>query len=123
MGLALLAAVAFVPRLLRRFKGEETVRWIEVAELAPRLDGTKDISVIDVRGRDEFVGPFGHIPNARKMSLAELSGRIEDLRSLTDTPIVLVCLTDKRSSSAAVLFDAAGFRDVVVLRGGNGPLE
>src|SRR5262245_28530925 len=37
MGLALLAAVVFVPRLLRRFNSEETVRWIEVGELAPRL--------------------------------------------------------------------------------------
>jgi rhodanese-related sulfurtransferase len=118
MGLALLAAVAFVPRLLRRFKVEDTVRWIEVAELAPRLDGTKVIYVIDVRGPNEFVGPLGHIPNARNVPLAELSGRIGDFRSMTDRPIVLVCQTDKRSSSAAALFDAAGFRNVVVLRGG-----
>ena len=118
MGLALLAAVAFAPRLLRHFKGEETVRWIEVTELAPRLDGTNAISVIDVRGPDEFVGPLGHIRKARNVPLAELRDHIEDLRSLTDTPIVLVCLTDKRSSSAAALFDAASFRDVGVLRGG-----
>jgi uncharacterized membrane protein YdjX (TVP38/TMEM64 family) len=31
VALALLAAIVFVPGLLRRFKGEETVRWIEVA--------------------------------------------------------------------------------------------
>jgi rhodanese-related sulfurtransferase len=31
---------------------------------------------------------------------------------------VLVCKTDKRSASAAALLEAAGFRDVFVLRGG-----
>jgi uncharacterized membrane protein YdjX (TVP38/TMEM64 family)/rhodanese-related sulfurtransferase len=118
MGLALLAGVAFVPRLLRRFKGEQTVRWIEVGELAPRLNGTKAIAVIDVRGPDEFVGPLGHIPNARNLPLPELSRRIEELGPLTETPVVLVCRTDKRSASAAALLDSAGFRDVVVLRGG-----
>ncbi len=33
-------------------------------------------------------------------------------------PIVVVCLTDKRSSQAAALLAEAGMRDVAVLRGG-----
>ena len=118
IGLALLAAVAFVPRLLRRLKGEETVRWVDVADLAPRLDRANAIAVIDVRGPDEFAGPLGHIAKARNVPLAELPGRIEELRSLIETPVVVVCRTDKRSASAAALLDEAGFRDVAVLRGG-----
>ena len=118
MGLALLAAVAFVPRLWRSLKGEETVRWIEVGELAPRLDGADAIAVIDVRGPDEFVGPLGHISNARNVPLAELPHRIQEFRSFSETPVVLVCRTDKRSASAAALLEEAGFRDVTVLRGG-----
>ena len=118
IGLALLAAVAFVPRMLRRFRGEETARWIEVGQLAPRLDGAKAIAIIDVRQPDEFVGPLGHIPNARNVPLPELPDRIEELRSLIDAPVALVCRTDKRSASAAALLNEAGFRDVVVLRGG-----
>jgi uncharacterized membrane protein YdjX (TVP38/TMEM64 family)/rhodanese-related sulfurtransferase len=117
LGLALLAAVTFVPRLLRRFNGEETVRWIEVGELAPRLDGTETVSVIDVRGPDEFLGPLGHISKARNVPLNELPHRIEELGP-PQTSVVLVCRTDKRSASAAALLDAAGFRDVLVLRGG-----
>src|SRR5262245_5098785 len=39
LGLALLATVAFLPRLLRSFKNQDTARWIEVSELLPRLDG------------------------------------------------------------------------------------
>lgn len=118
MGLGLLAAVAFVPRLLRRFRSEGTVRWIEVGELAPRLAGAEDIAVIDVRGLAEFSGPLGHIANARNVPLPELSRRVAEFRSLTETPVVLVCKTDKRSASAAVMLDAAGFQDVFVLRGG-----
>jgi uncharacterized membrane protein YdjX (TVP38/TMEM64 family)/rhodanese-related sulfurtransferase len=118
IGLALLAAVAFVPRLLRRLKGEQTVRWVDVGDLAPRLDRANAIAVIDVRGPDEFAGPLGHIAKARNVPLAELPGRIEELRSLIEAPVVLVCRTDKRSASAAALLDAAGFRDVAVLRGG-----
>jgi uncharacterized membrane protein YdjX (TVP38/TMEM64 family)/rhodanese-related sulfurtransferase len=118
MGLGLLAAVAFVPRLLRRFKNEGSVRWIEVAELVPRLDGAGTIAVIDVRGPDEFAGPLGHIANARNVPLPELPARVAELGSLVETPVVLVCKTDKRSASAAAMLDAAGFRDVFVLRGG-----
>jgi uncharacterized membrane protein YdjX (TVP38/TMEM64 family)/rhodanese-related sulfurtransferase len=116
IGLALLAAVAFVPRLVRRFKSEAGVRWIEVGELVQRLGGAKPITVIDVRGPDEFTGPLGHIAQARNVPLTELR-RITELAS-PETPVVLVCKTDKRSASAAVLLEAAGFRDVVVLRGG-----
>ena len=118
MGLGLLAAVAFVPRLLRRFRSEGTVRWIEVGELAPRLAGLDAIAVIDVRGPDEFSGPLGHIASARNVPLQELPRRVAEFRSLIDTPVVLVCKTDKRSASAAVMLDAAGFQDVFVLRGG-----
>jgi rhodanese-related sulfurtransferase/membrane protein DedA with SNARE-associated domain len=110
--------VAFVPRLLRRFKNEESVRWIEVGELAPRLAGREAIAVIDVRGPEEFAGPLSHIASARNVPLSELPRRLAELESLTETPVVLVCHTDKRSASAAAVLDAAGFRDVFVLRGG-----
>ncbi|MBO0741133.1 MAG: VTT domain-containing protein [Hyphomicrobiaceae bacterium] len=118
MSLALLAAVGFLPRLWRRFKSEETVRWIEVGELASRLYGSDAIAVFDVRGPDEFVGPLGHIPNARNVPLAELPHRIHELGSFSEAPVVLVCRTDKRSASAAALLEEAGFRDITVLRGG-----
>jgi rhodanese-related sulfurtransferase len=118
MGLALLAAVAFVPRFLRRLRAKDSVRWIEVGELAPRLDAGNGIALIDVRGPDEFVGPLGHIAHARNLPLGDLPHRIEELASLTEAPVVLVCRTDKRSASAAALLVAAGFSDVAVLRGG-----
>jgi uncharacterized membrane protein YdjX (TVP38/TMEM64 family)/rhodanese-related sulfurtransferase len=119
MGLGLLAVVAFVPRLLRRFESEDKVRWIEAGELASRLAGaTGPISVIDVRGPDEFSGPLGHIAKARNVPLPELPARLSELGLAMGTPVILVCKTDKRSASAAAMLDAAGFQDVFVLRGG-----
>jgi uncharacterized membrane protein YdjX (TVP38/TMEM64 family)/rhodanese-related sulfurtransferase len=117
-GLAVLAAVAFMPRLLRRFRNEDKMRWIEVAELAPRLEGVKTIAVIDVRAPDEFTGALGHIPGARNLPVDELPHRIQELGSLSEASLVLVCHTDKRSARAAAALDTAGFRDVAVLRGG-----
>ena len=118
MGFALLFAVAFLPRLLRRLKSQEAACWIEVGDLAARLEGAKPVAVIDVRGPDEFAGPLGHIPNARNVPLADLPRHLDELGSLTETPVVLVCKTDKRSANAAALLGSVGFRDVVVLRGG-----
>lgn len=118
IGLALLAVVAFLPRLVRRLRGEATPRWIEVDELAAHFNEAKDISVIDVRGPDEFAGPLGHIPQARNLPLGELPGRLSELASLAERPVVLVCHTDRRSASAAPLLDEGGLRDVRVLRGG-----
>jgi len=72
--------------------------------------------VIDVRGPDEFTGPLGHIADASNMPVGELSKRL--VAALKDRPVVLVCRTDTRSATAAMLLGDAGFRDVGVLRGG-----
>ncbi|MBX9591953.1 MAG: VTT domain-containing protein [Hyphomonadaceae bacterium] len=118
IGLALLAAIAFLPRLLRRLGSEDKLRWMEVDELAARLEKAKDIAVIDVREPDEFTGPLGHIREARHLPLGELPQRLSELQTLLDKPVVLVCRTDRRSASAAAVLEEAGFRDVSVLRGG-----
>jgi uncharacterized membrane protein YdjX (TVP38/TMEM64 family)/rhodanese-related sulfurtransferase len=116
IALALLAAVAFLPRLIRRLRGEEGLRWIGVEDLARRLKN--GVTVIDVRGPDELTGPLGHIPDALNLPVGELPRRLMELKALKDRPIILVCRTDKRSASAAAILREAGFRDVRVLRGG-----
>ena len=118
LGLALLAAIAFLPRLVRRVQGEAAPRWIEVDELAARLKDADRIAVIDVRGTGEFTGPLGHIPQAHNLPLGELPGRLSELATLSESPVVLVCHTDRRSAGAAPLLNEAGFCDVRVLRGG-----
>jgi rhodanese-related sulfurtransferase len=92
--------------------------WIEANELKHRLDRGEAVTVVDVRGRDEFVGPLGHIATARNIPIAELESRLAELAGLEREPIVLVCLTDRRSAMAARTLRAAGFAQVNVLRRG-----
>jgi uncharacterized membrane protein YdjX (TVP38/TMEM64 family)/rhodanese-related sulfurtransferase len=119
--LALLAAIALLPRLVGRMRGSFTwhsFTWIEPKDLKRRLDGGEAVTVIDVRGPDEFTGPFGHIAAARNIPVAELDGRLAELAGLEQAPLVLVCRTDKRSATAARTLRAAGFAQVSVLRRG-----
>jgi rhodanese-related sulfurtransferase len=104
------------PRRSQPAKGAP-FRWMDSAELSEQLRHGGAI-VVDVRGPDEFSGSLGHIPGAVNLPLQTLQGRIADLVPLKDKTICLVCHTDRRSSAAASLFSAQGFRDVGVLRGG-----
>ncbi|WP_119300502.1 VTT domain-containing protein [Dongia deserti] len=117
IALALLAAIAFAPRIIRRIRSRMPFRWMDAAELSGEIDHLQP-TIIDVRGADEFVGPLGHIPGARNVPVGELPRRLHELSAVRDRPIVLVCRTDKRSASAAALLHDAGFRDLRVLRGG-----
>jgi uncharacterized membrane protein YdjX (TVP38/TMEM64 family)/rhodanese-related sulfurtransferase len=116
LALGLLAAIAVLPRLIARMR--KSFAWIEASELKRRLDNRDPMTIIDVRGADEFAGPLGHIANARNIPVAELDGRLAELAGLERTPIVLVCRTDKRSATAAQIMGRAGFTQVSVLQGG-----
>jgi uncharacterized membrane protein YdjX (TVP38/TMEM64 family)/rhodanese-related sulfurtransferase len=118
IALALLAAITFLPRLVRRMRRQEQPKWIEADELASLLKEGPGIALVDVRGADEFTGPLGHIADAANLPVGELPKRLAKINALKDRPVILVCRTDKRSATAAALLCDAGFRDVGVLRGG-----
>lgn len=115
IALAILAVVAFLPRLVRRWRGANATRWIEVDEL---VTGAGDPLIVDVREPEEFEGPLGHIAGALNLPLGTLPQRFPEVGASTGVRIVLVCRTDRRSAKAAALLQEQGFRDVVVLRGG-----
>jgi uncharacterized membrane protein YdjX (TVP38/TMEM64 family)/rhodanese-related sulfurtransferase len=116
LGLAALAAIAFIPRLIRQWR-EVPPRWIDVQELCKALSDGSRVAVLDVRGEDEFNGPLGHIRSALNIPLSEISNRIGELGAVRGARVVTVCRTDKRSASAATLLRDAGF-EIEVLRGG-----
>jgi uncharacterized membrane protein YdjX (TVP38/TMEM64 family)/rhodanese-related sulfurtransferase len=116
MALGLLAAIAFLPRIIRRMRGSK-FQWIDGHTLSDRL-GVGGVTVIDVRGPDEFDGALGHIASSLNLPLSELPDRLTEIKASQDRPVILVCKTDKRSASAAVIFSGAGFGDLSVLRGG-----
>ncbi len=117
IAVGLLAAIAFVPRLVRRLRGDAAIRWIETGAVTDRpLEN--GVTVIDVRSPEEFTGPLGHIETALNIPLGELPARLTEIRAFRGEPVILVCKTDKRSSAAAATLEDAGFGDVSVLRGG-----
>jgi uncharacterized membrane protein YdjX (TVP38/TMEM64 family)/rhodanese-related sulfurtransferase len=116
LALGLLAVIALLPRLIGRLR--TSFAWIEADEVKQRLDRGEAVTVIDVRGPDEFVGPLGHIATARNIPVADLQSRLGELAGLEKEPIVLVCRTDKRSAAAARILRAANFTQVNVLRRG-----
>jgi rhodanese-related sulfurtransferase len=106
---------AAVARLFRQPPPEPC--WVEVGELQRRLAGSAAPLIVDVRGPAEFDGPLGHIEAAVNIPLPDLAERQTEIIE-AHRPVVLVCLTDKRSSAAAAQLTAAGVAEVAVLRGG-----
>jgi uncharacterized membrane protein YdjX (TVP38/TMEM64 family) len=115
LALGLLATLAFLPRLWR---GLRRTRFVEVEQLRQSLGSDPKPLVVDVRGTDEFEGSLGHISGAKNVPLGELQARLSELAEAKQRPVVLVCLTDKRSANAAAILRASGFHHVAVLRGG-----
>jgi rhodanese-related sulfurtransferase len=91
--------------------------WLDVATLRDRMAMDPAPLVLDVRGRDEFIGPLGHIEGALNVPLPELPAHRQQIAA-GGRPVVCVCLTDKRSAAAAAQLEGGGIQDVAVLRGG-----
>ena len=117
IALGVLAAIAFLPRLFSQFQTTET-DWIDANELNTKIENGEVLTILDVRGGDEFVGPLGHIPSALNIPLGELPRRLTEFNTRNDQPFILVCKTDKRSAQAEKLLKEASFRHIHVLRGG-----
>jgi uncharacterized membrane protein YdjX (TVP38/TMEM64 family)/rhodanese-related sulfurtransferase len=115
-GLGVLAMIAFIPRLFRRFRTGEPA-WIECGELQRRL-ASGSVTLVDVRQPEEFSARPGHLPGALNVPLADVGRRSADHLAARDLPIVIVCKADRRSAKAAAALIAAGLSDVSVLRGG-----
>ena len=114
IALALLAVMAFLPRLIASIRRGPT---IDIAELKKRIDDN-DTLILDVRTAEDFIGEQGHINAAVNIPVEDLPHRMDELASYLERPIAIVCRTDKRSAKAALLLTQAGFHDVHVVRGG-----
>ena len=117
LGLGLLAAIAFLPRFVRRLRGGDTT-WIDAPAAAHRLAQPAPLTILDVRNADEFTGPLGHIPGALNVPLADLERWLAKGAANLAPEIIAVCRTDRRSASAARLLQTHGHPDVKVLRAG-----
>jgi hydroxyacylglutathione hydrolase len=76
----------------------------ELNKLAP----TRDFQLFDVRTPREW--DEGHLPDAGYLFLGDLPEKLRDLNP--DKPVVVYCASGYRSSLAASLLQASGFRNV-----------
>jgi uncharacterized membrane protein YdjX (TVP38/TMEM64 family) len=85
--LALLAAVALLPSLIRR--------WRRPGKMSPQqlqtlLSQSESPLVLDVRNPDEFVGERGHITGAVLCPLPELDNKLDELKDHRTRTIIIV---------------------------------
>ncbi len=117
LALGLLAAIAFLPRIVKRLRGDD-IAWIDAGATRARLAEAAPLTVLDVRGADEFTGPHGHIPGALNIPLEALERRLDAVVADLKGEVVTVCRTDRRSARAARRLQEAGVAEVRVLKGG-----
>jgi uncharacterized membrane protein YdjX (TVP38/TMEM64 family)/rhodanese-related sulfurtransferase len=115
LALALLAVVAFLPRLIGRLRRGPMM---DVIQLKDKLDQQQDVLVLDVRTAEDYIGEQGHIANSKNIPVEELGSRLDEITEYVERPIAIVCRTDKRSAKAAQLLTRKGFADVHIVKGG-----
>ncbi len=92
-----------------------TVSNLSPAE-ATLLMNREDALVLDVRETGEW--STGHIAGARHITLAQLDKHLSELDKFKGKPIIVVCATGNRSSSACGQLKKHGFDKVYSLGGG-----
>ncbi|MDO8597538.1 MAG: VTT domain-containing protein [Sulfuricaulis sp.] len=120
LALALLALVAFLPRLVKRLRAAPVpaLPTLNVSELRERLAQGDDVLVLDVRTAEEYRGTLGHIAVAHNIPLVELAAREPELRAHVNHPIAVVCRTDRRSALAIAKLRTAGYTLLLLVNGG-----
>ena len=92
------------------------VREIDVHDLLRRLAASEPVYLVDVRQ------PWEHdtaaLPDSVLIPLAELPGRVQEVRPPPGALVVVYCHHGLRSRSGAVLLERLGFANVASLAGG-----
>jgi hydroxyacylglutathione hydrolase len=91
----------------------ETVRSMTAAEVA---EESGEVLVVDVRNDSEM--GRGAIAGSQHVALGDLPARLGEIKR--GRPVVTVCESGYRASTAASLLQAAGFEDVRTMQGGMG---
>ncbi len=115
LGIALLATVMFIPRMINKLRH---VDMIDINTLKEQLDNNDDLLLLDVRSEADFNGEQGHIEQATLIPLEELQQKISTIENYKNRPVITICRTDRRSSSASKMLSNLGFENVKVVRMG-----
>lgn len=89
---------------------------ISASQLRQRMDAGEELTVVDIRERDEWVQ--GHIPAARFIPRGFLELQIEQHQPDREKPVVVYCAGGVRSALAARNLKEMGYTNVISLIGG-----
>ena len=56
-----------------------------------QMTGGAALTILDVRGPDEFAGALGHIPGAVNIPVGDIANRLIEIKALGDKPVIMVC--------------------------------
>jgi sulfur dioxygenase len=93
------------------------VRQIEPLRLSEMLNEAEPPMLLDVREVEEFSGELAHVSGSKLIPLKELPARAEEL-GMKNRPIVTICRSGMRSTTAAAILTGLGFDHVSNLKGG-----
>ncbi|HVT43297.1 MAG TPA: rhodanese-like domain-containing protein [Thermoanaerobaculia bacterium] len=111
----LLAAACNTVGVSRELGGFAVVR--PAIAYAMILD-TRQLVVLDFRTREEFDG--GHVAGALSTPLGSIENRIAELLPYQSSTILTYASSEEEGIRAATLLVAAGFRNVIRIKGGIG---
>lgn len=94
------------------------VRQRDARAVREELNTASAPHIIDVREESEYSGELGHIPDSRLVPLKQLQYEIDKLDIAQDDPIVFVCRSGVRSTTAAAMLTGMGYTRVSNLKGG-----
>jgi glyoxylase-like metal-dependent hydrolase (beta-lactamase superfamily II)/rhodanese-related sulfurtransferase len=94
------------------------VRQLSASEVSAMLGASDPPLVLDVREPTEYNGPLGHIAGSVLIPLRELAARVSELEAHRERPIVAVCRSGVRSTTAAAILFGLGFERVYNLKDG-----
>lgn len=83
---------------------------------ATQLINQSNPLILDVREPAEFA--VAHVRNAKSVPLSELPKRIDELSKFKNTPVIVMCKSGERASSATMMLRKAGFEQASSLDGG-----
>jgi len=107
-------AMLLWPLLVKPFRAGREVSVFEAVQLINRQDAV----VVDVRDTGEYEA--GHLANAKHVAEKQLTDRLQDLEKFKGRPMIVVCHSGMRSSTAVQVLRRSGFDQAVNMRGGIG---
>ena len=94
------------------------VRQLASDQVQALLDTVPPPVLVDVREPDEYTGELGHISGSILIPLKDLPSRAAELEGYHARPVVAICRSGVRSTTAAAILTGLGFEQVFNLKGG-----